>query len=287
VANLYYQAYSAGSFDWRSTSATGPGKEAYQVFANWVTAVNANPDMASRQIAIVYDPTQATTPGTHFGWMANVKKSDNSNLYFQHYVNSTTATWHIGDVHTPGTANGGYGTVTSPTSADAPAAGGNAAVPVNTANAVSVYIGTGTVNKEEFFLISTTKGNTSVDWHVVMLAKDQDNEWMMLSYSSSSWTGGGIYPNLKVAEIGSNSISNTVKYADTAYVVSPLVWNINNYAVQTGPLYKGHFAVKSNDIGHYNAFDYPAGSYINMGDGTLFMSLGFGYQPWLRFTPTV
>jgi hypothetical protein len=249
--------------------------------------VNANPDMASRQIAIVYDPTRATVPGTDFGWLANVKKSDNSNLYFQHYVTGTTATWHIGDVHTVGTANGGYGTVTSPTSADAPSASGNGAVPVNTANAVSVYIGTGTVNKEEFFLISTTKGNTSTDWHVVMLAKDQDNEWMVLSYTSSSWNGGGIYTNLKVARIGSNSIGNTVKYADNAYIVSPLVWSIGNYTVQTGPLYKGHFVVKSNDIGHYNAYDYPAGSYVNMGDGTLFMSLGYGYQPWLRFTPTV
>lgn len=287
MANLYYQAWSAGTYDWRSASATGPGKEAYQVFADWVTAVNANPDMASRQIAIVYDPTQATTPGTHFGWMANVKKSDNSNLYFQHYVNSTTATWQIGDVHTPGTANGGYGTVTSPTSGDAPTASGNGPVPVNTANAVSVYIGTGTVNKEEFFLISSTKGNATGDWHTMILSKDQDNEWMMLSFTYSYWQGGGITPDLKVVKLGSNSVSNTFKYNDSTFITAPIVYGVNNYTVQTGPLYKAHFITKSNDIGLYYAINYAAGSYINMGDGTLFMSLGYGYQPWLRFTPTV
>lgn len=288
MADLQYKTYSAGSFSWPGANSTDAGYEVYNAFAAWVTAVNLNAGMASRQIVEVYDPTQATTPGTDFGFLFNIKKADGSDLFFQNYTSSTNIFFHLGDVHTPGTSNGGYGVLTAPTSADHGSSSIFTYIPQNNSAATDVWIGTSTVDGEEFFALALTDGPGTGDGGYFILGKDQENQWCHHQYqSTSSWRGNGVYTDGTLAEIGSNSAGNTHPFGNSAFLTIPYTVNLSSSSVQTGPAYKKFFAFKSQDIGYCYSSAYAPGNYIDMGDGTIFAAMMADYGPWIRYTPTV
>ena len=287
MADLQYKPYGAGEFDWTSTTATDAGYEVYNAFKAWATAVNLNAGMSSRQIVEVYDPTQATTPGTDFGFLFNMKKADNSDLYFMHYVSGTSIYFHLGDVHTPGSSRGGFGDLTAPTSADHGIRSTFSSIPTNNASATDVWIGSSTVDGEEFFALAVTFGASSGQGNYFIIGKDQDNQWCHHQYeTSSSWRGNGVYTDGTLAEIGSNSPDNTHPFGDTAYLSIPYVAQLSNFTYQTGPIYKGYFAYASPDLGYCVNPNYAPGNYVDMGDGTIFVALMADYGPWIRYTPT-
>ena len=288
MADLQYKTYSAGAFDWRSATSTDAGYEVYNAFAAWATAVNLNTGMSSRQIVEVYDPTQATTPGTDFGFLFNMKKADNSDLFFMSYVSSTSIYFHMVDVHTPGTARGGFGTLTAPTSADHASASVFSYMPANNADATDVWIGTSTVDGEEFFALALTDGASSNQGNYFILGKDQDNQWCHHQYqTTASWKGNGVYTDGTVVEIGSNSATNTHPFRIDSFLTIPYTVVLGNFTLQTGPEYKQFFAFKSQEIGYCNSTSYAPGNYVDMGDGTIFVALMADYGPWIRYTPTV
>ncbi|ADF42365.1 hypothetical protein S-CBS2_gp009 [Synechococcus phage S-CBS2] len=257
-------------------------------FAAWATAVNLNAGMASRQIVEVYDPTQATTPGTDFGFVFNMKKADNSDLFFMHYVSGTSIYFGLGDVHTTGATNGGFGTLTAPTSADWASPSSFAYITADNAAATDVWIGTSTVDGEEFFALAMTDGINSGDGNYFILGKDQDNQWCHHQYqTTSSWRGNGVYTDGTLAEIGSSSSTNTHPFTSTTFLTIPFVVELNNYTFQTGPAYKKFFGYASPDIGYCQSISYAPGNYVDMGDGSIFVALMADYGPWIRYTPTV
>ena len=288
MADLQYKTYGAGLFDWAGTAGTDAGYEVYNAFAAWVTAVNLNPGMASRQIVEVYSPTQATTPGTDFGFLFNMKKADGSDLFFINYVSSTYITFHLGDVHTPGTSNGGFGVLTAPTSADYGSSSVFNYIAATNPAATDIWIGTSTVDGEEFFALAATDGIGTGDGNYLILGKDQDNQWCHHMYqTTSSWKGNGVYTDGKVVHVGSNSASNAHPFYDSSFLTIPYTTAINNYTLQTGPVYKRFFAFASPDIGYCHSINFAPGNYVDMGDGSIFVALMADYGPWIRYTPTV
>lgn len=288
MADLQYKTWGAGAFNWTSVTTTDAGYEVYNAFAAWATAVNLNAGMSSRQIVEVYDPTQATTPGTDFGFLFNIKKADNSNLYFMHYVSGTSIYFGLGDVHTPGASNGGFGDLTAPTSADYGSSSLFVYVPTNNASATDVWIGSSTVDGQEFFALAVTFGTGTDQGNYFILGKDQDNQWCHHQYQlTSSWKGNGVYTDGTLAEIGANSGLNTHPFNDTSFLTIPYVVKLSNFTFQTGPTYKQHFAFASPDLGYCQATNYAPGNYVDMGDGSVFVALMADYGPWVRYTPTV
>lgn len=287
MADLQYKTYGAGQFDWTSVTTTDVGYEVYNAFAAWVTAVNLNAGMSSRQIVEIYDPTQATTPGTNFGFLFNMKRADNSDLYFLHYVSGTNIYFHLGDVHTPGASNGGFGVLTAPTSLDFGVASFFTYIKTDNPSATDVWIGTSTVDGEEFFALALTDGISSSDGNYFIIGKDQDNQWCHHQYIGSSWRGNGVYSDGELVEIGSNSGINSHPFNSTSYLTIPYTIAINNYTVQTGPVYKAFFAYASPDIGYCQSTNYAPGNYVDMGDGSIFVATMSDNGPWIRYTPTV
>lgn len=289
MASLSYQTWSAGQFNWVDSASTGAGYQVYTAFADWATAVNLNAGMAGRQIVEIYGPSQATTPGTNIGFMFNMKKSDGTDFYFQHYTSGTTPVWMQGDVHTPGTANGGYGTLTAPTSPDLGTPSVWSYVTTNQSTATDVWVATSTVDGEEFIVMAASDGTSSTTYNFTFIGKDLNNEWLAYTYQTSTiWTGNGILADGKlVIEVGSNSVTNAHPFIDNGFVQSPFLVNVANYTVQTGPVYQKIFGLASPDIGSCNTTTYAPGNYIDLGNGDVWCNLGGAYAPWIKFTPTV
>lgn len=285
TATLKYQTWSAGNFDWASSnSTTGSGYAVYNELSAWVTAVNLNAGMSGRQIVEVYDPTQATTPGTDFGFVFNLKQADNSNYFFQNYVSGTTINFNQGDTHTTGTANGGFGTLTAPTSPDAPTVHNFGYIPANNAAATSMFIAYSTVDTEEFFLATVYDGNGGFDNNFFAIAKDLNGEWLSYGYGGSIWGGAGVTSDGELVDMGQSNHDNS-HLASNSFVTIPITYQVNNYTTQTGPIYDAFFSTASPFLGTCNTASYDAGGYIVDGSDAWVNTTG-GYGPWVKYTPS-
>jgi hypothetical protein len=182
AVTLEYQAWTSATYNWldRTTATSAPVQIDAKLRA-WITAVNANPSNASKQITIEKGLADGT--GNFVGWVIKIGGTAAATAYIAFFSTSATAA-SVGTYQTwaTGTANGGYGTFSGNSSATGFAQfNGNA-------NAAEFIVSTETADTEEFFCLGykTSSSSISSGSGVLLIFKDTAGEWATVADNNGS-----------------------------------------------------------------------------------------------------
>lgn len=185
AVSVEYQAWAAGTYNWldRTTSTAAPVQVDNKLRA-WITAVNANPSNASKQITIEKGLADGT--GSFVGWTIKLASpSPSSTFYLGLFTDSTTSfSYSARSGWASSTSNGGYGTFSGLTS------GASASFTTGGTNGSEFIVATETLDTEEFFCLGFKSNSTSnqTGSGSFLIFKDTAGEW-----AAFLTMGGSVY----------------------------------------------------------------------------------------------
>lgn len=182
AVTLEYQAWTSSTYNWldRTTATSAPVQIDAKLRA-WITAVNANPSNASRQITIEKGLSDGT--GNFCGWTIKVGGTAAATTYIGFFTNTASAAFiAVYQTWVTGAANGGYGTFSGST------VGSTSNSFTTSANAAEFIVSTETADAEEFFCLgyktNASSGQTGAG--VLLIFKDTAGEWSVVLENSGS-----------------------------------------------------------------------------------------------------
>lgn len=169
--------WSASEVDWSDIVVGGQPYEQNEKLRGWITAVNANPSNASRQLEMFKDENTSTNTSTDVGFVIKLGYANNTNsFYFGNYGNTTSWDLRMSDTWLDNGGSSGYGanSTTGYYISDTQSRGLSGSADAD------LYMIYDTEDGKEF--ICWGWGSTSAnseDWS--MIYKTNRGEWMVLS----------------------------------------------------------------------------------------------------------
>ena len=174
--------WSAAAVNWTNTSVGFQAYEQNEKLRSWITAVNANPSNASRQLEMWKDETTSTSTSSNMGFVIKVWYANNTNTYyFGNFGTSTQWNVKLSTAWINNGSNSGYGTHST---TGFYITDNQSRLLSGTADA-DLYMIYDTEDGKEFICWGWGSNSSSnEDW--AMIYKTNHGEWMVLCNDGSS-----------------------------------------------------------------------------------------------------
>lgn len=187
---LEYQAWAAGTYNWldKTTSTSAPVQIDSKLRA-WITAVNANPSNATKQITIEKGLSDSSN-SNYVGWTLKVASSSPNSTFYIGLFSTTTGSPALNmsahQTWSSSTSNGGYGTFGGSTSGTT-----GSGFTVSGSNGAEFIAATEVADTEEFFCLGFKSNSTQnqTGSGSFLIFKDTAGEWAALFVVAGSIWG--------------------------------------------------------------------------------------------------
>lgn len=175
--------WSAAAVDWSDISIGGQPYEQNEKIRAWITAVNANPSNASRQLEMWKDENTSTNPSSNMGFVLRAGYANNTNqFYMGGYGSATSWDVRLSSAWNDNGSESGYGlnSSTGYYNTDSQSRG------LNGSTDADLYVAYDTEDGKEFMFWGWGSNTLfSEDWFGIM--KTNFGEWMFLANDSTNF----------------------------------------------------------------------------------------------------